>query len=310
MGSLELFKTLQSDLGYHVEFSSPGSLTAIPNREQYGYALGMVQSARAAGRDVELLTVREARAIEPFASPDLPGYVYSRQRGNANPAGPTRAFAEAARQAGASVLTGHQVTAIDALADGSYRLATPRGEFPRGRWSSLPGRGRRPGRVAWLEHTGCTRARPDVGHRAAAAPRVPGHILHGIAALLEGARRGHYAPRSDPPRRRAADQAPIRAADPEQSGEIALRWRQAARGLRRHARRAGHRGEQDARGRGAAPAQRFADCAATWAWLQAFTLDGEPLMIERSPCAKIVHSRAASPPPASGAAHWPGKLRR
>ena len=132
MGSLELFKTLQSDLGYHVEFRQSGSLTAIQTEEQYGYALGMVQSARVDGRNVELLTVREARAIEPFASPDLPGYVYSRQRGNANPARATRAFAEAARQAGASVLTGHEVTAIDALADGSYRIATPRGEFRAG----------------------------------------------------------------------------------------------------------------------------------------------------------------------------------
>ncbi len=132
MGSLELFKTLQADLGYSVEFRQSGSLTAIHTEEQYGYALGMVQSARADGRDVELLTVREARAIEPFASPDLPGYVYSRQRGNANPAKATRAFAEAARQAGASVLTGHEVMAIDALADGSYRIATPQGEFHAG----------------------------------------------------------------------------------------------------------------------------------------------------------------------------------
>ena len=132
MGSLELFKTLQADLGYSVEFRLSGSLTAIHNEEQYGYALDMVQSARADGRDVELLTVREAQAIEPFASPDLPGYVYSRQRGNANPARATRAFAEAARQAGASVLIGHEVTAIDVLADGSYRIATPRGEFRAG----------------------------------------------------------------------------------------------------------------------------------------------------------------------------------
>ena len=84
------------------------------------------------GRDVELLTPREARAIEPFASPDLPGYVYTRRRGNANPARATRAFAEAARQAGANVLTGHEVTAVDALPEGSYRVATPRGEFRAG----------------------------------------------------------------------------------------------------------------------------------------------------------------------------------
>ncbi len=132
MGSLELFKTIQAELGYHVEFRQSGSLTAIHTDEQYGYALGVVQSARADGRDVELLSPREARAIEPFASTDLPGYVYTRQRGNANPASATRAFADAAGVAGASVLTGHEVTALGAVGDGSYRVSTPRGELRGG----------------------------------------------------------------------------------------------------------------------------------------------------------------------------------
>ena len=47
MGSLEIFKTLQADLGYHIEFRQSGSLTAIHNEEQYDYALRLVQSARA-----------------------------------------------------------------------------------------------------------------------------------------------------------------------------------------------------------------------------------------------------------------------
>ena len=132
MGSLELFKTLQADLGHYVEFRQSGSLTAIHNEEQYAHALRLVQSARADGRDVELLTAREARAIEPFASPDLPGYVYTRQRGNANPARVTRAFADAASQAGARVLTGHEVTATDVLSDGSYRVSAPRREVRAG----------------------------------------------------------------------------------------------------------------------------------------------------------------------------------
>lgn len=132
MGSLELFKTLQADLGYHVEFRQSGSLTAIHTEEQYDYVLRMVRSARDDGRDVELLTPRDARAIEPFASPDLFGYVYSRLRGNADPARATRAFADAARQAGASVLTGHEVTALEAVGDGSYHVSTPHGEFRAG----------------------------------------------------------------------------------------------------------------------------------------------------------------------------------
>ena len=197
----------------------------------------MVQSARADGRDVELLSPREARAIEPFASPDLPGYVYTRQRGNANPARATRAFADAAR-------TGRRER-FDRPRGHGHRRPCRRlvrrvhaaGRGPRGRagarcrsvvWAC--------GRDAGVEHPRRARARPDVGHRAAAAPRVPGHILHGVAALLERARRGYHASRSDPPRRRETDQAPVRAADPV--GGDSVRRRQAARGLRHHARRA------------------------------------------------------------------------
>ena len=132
MGSLELFKTLQADLGYDMEFRLSGSLTAIHTEVQYDHAMRSVAAARADGRGVELLTPREARAIEPYASPDLLGYVYTRQRGNANPAKATRAFAAAAQDAGASVLTGHEVTAIDPEPDGSYSVFTPNGEFRAG----------------------------------------------------------------------------------------------------------------------------------------------------------------------------------
>ena len=132
MGGLELFKTLQADMGYDLEFRQSGSLTAIHTEAQYDYALRSVASARADGRDVELLTPREARAIEPYASPDLLGYVYTRQRGNANPAKATRAFAAAARDAGASVLTSHEATTIHPQVDGSYSVFTPQGEFRAG----------------------------------------------------------------------------------------------------------------------------------------------------------------------------------
>src|SRR5713226_10120648 len=38
MGSLEIFKTLQLDLGYDVEFRQSGSLQAIQTEEQYAFA--------------------------------------------------------------------------------------------------------------------------------------------------------------------------------------------------------------------------------------------------------------------------------
>ncbi len=132
MGSLELFKTLQVDMGYDLEFRQSGSLTAIHTEEQYAYARDAVAAMRSGGRDVELLTPREARAIEPNANPDLLGFTYSAIRGQANPAKSTRAFAAAAESSGARILTGHEVMGIDALGDGSHSVTTGRGEFRAG----------------------------------------------------------------------------------------------------------------------------------------------------------------------------------
>ena len=82
---------------------------------------------RANGYTVELLTIREARALEPALSPELLGAVHSPLRAQADPRKTTRAFAHAAERAGARVLTGHEISAIDATADG-YRLVTAQGE--------------------------------------------------------------------------------------------------------------------------------------------------------------------------------------
>jgi len=129
MGSLEVFKQLQIDMGYDMEFRQSGSLTGIHTEEQFDYIEDQVLSLRSNGYDAELLTPREARAIEPGISADLLGCMYLPGRGQADPVKSTRAFADAAKRAGASINTGQNVTAITVQGDGGYSVRTDSAEF-------------------------------------------------------------------------------------------------------------------------------------------------------------------------------------
>src|SRR5712692_4898644 len=69
MGSLEVFKTLQLDLGYDLEFRQSGSLQAIQTQEEYAFARQEVGELLARGHKVELLDDSDARRIEPALGP-------------------------------------------------------------------------------------------------------------------------------------------------------------------------------------------------------------------------------------------------
>ncbi|MEX1197385.1 MAG: FAD-dependent oxidoreductase [Pseudohongiellaceae bacterium] len=128
-GGVEIFKRMQMDLGYDMEFRLSGTVTAIHTPAQYEYFQDRVAALHAGGYEAELLTPKEARAIEPEASGDLAGYVYSPQRGQADPVKSTRAFAHAAGLAGARIHTGQNVVAIEPLSAGGYAVRTESAEY-------------------------------------------------------------------------------------------------------------------------------------------------------------------------------------
>ncbi|PKB64121.1 MAG: hypothetical protein BZY80_03720 [SAR202 cluster bacterium Io17-Chloro-G2] len=136
MGSLEEFKTLQLDHGYDLEFRQSGTLQSIHTPQQYEYARDRMLRLTSQGYALELLTPREAMSIEPGANPELPGYLYLPLRGQADPEKTTRAFASAAANAGASILTGQNVIAMGQTGNGSWHIRTSQlagdGEFRAG----------------------------------------------------------------------------------------------------------------------------------------------------------------------------------
>ncbi len=128
-GSVEIFKRLQIDMGYDMEFRLSGTLTAIHTEEQYEYYQDDVISQRNNGYEIELLSAREARSIEPEANGELPGYIYRPQRGQADPVKTTRAFAHAAEVAGAIINTNQNVISITPMSRGGYVIRTESSEY-------------------------------------------------------------------------------------------------------------------------------------------------------------------------------------
>lgn len=128
-GGAEIFKRMQFELAYDMEFRMSGTMTAIHTPAHYEYYQDQVTSLRSAGYDVELLTVKEARSIEPEASGQLLGYVHAPQRGQADPVKSTRAFAHAAEMAGAKIHTGQNVIAIASQSRSGYTVQTETGEY-------------------------------------------------------------------------------------------------------------------------------------------------------------------------------------
>ncbi len=129
MGSLEILEMLQSDSGYDIEFRQSGSLKAIQTEEEYYFLQQEVQHLKAQGYSVEILSTRDAQSIEPELSSALSGCLHSPLGGSANPVKTTQAFASAAQQRDIRILTNHEVSIIEYLDSGSYKIVTNKGIF-------------------------------------------------------------------------------------------------------------------------------------------------------------------------------------
>src|SRR6266568_9657861 len=129
MGGREIFKTLQLDLGYDIEFRRSGALKAIQTEEQLDFLQKEVAHLKSQGYSLEILTTRDAQSIEPELSSTLSGCLYYPLGGSANPVKTTRAFASAAQQRGAHILTNHEVSTIEYLDNGTYKIVTNKGIF-------------------------------------------------------------------------------------------------------------------------------------------------------------------------------------
>ena len=275
-GSLEIFRSLELDLEQDIEFRQSGALQAIQTEAQYEFARDQVQALRADGYTVELLSIREARSIEPAMSPELLGAVHSPLRAQADPKKATRAFAQVAAAAGARsspVTRCSRWRRRPRVPDRHPARRAPRGHA-RDRGGGVVRRG---GAHARLRHPDRPRARPDVGQRPRPPVHVPGHLVHGVRARLapSSGRRRRRAARADAQEGRADHAPPLRPPDPHRRDH--LRRRPRGGRLRHHTGSLGVEENKRHAGEvlpflGGLPVRR------TWAGLMPFPLDGEPII--------------------------------
>ena len=131
-GSFEIFKSLQLDMGYDIEFHAPGGLQSIHTGDQWDYTRDQVCKSQSNGYSVELMTTREARAVEPEVSDSLAGFMFLPKRGRANPGKSTLAFGRAASELKAVIKTNHEVQDISQQPDQSWLVKTNHGDFISG----------------------------------------------------------------------------------------------------------------------------------------------------------------------------------
>ena len=170
---------MQLDLGEDVEFRRSGALQAIHTPEQYELVREQVKARRDRGHQVELLTTREARGIEPRFAESLLGAMYSPLRSQADPQKATRAFATLAERRG-------RPCADPARGDGARVAAPARGSSRTRRAATIVAGELVLAAGAWCGPLGAMLdldipivpgAWPDVGDGAGDAEHLPDDLL-------------------------------------------------------------------------------------------------------------------------------------
>ncbi|MFD6178931.1 MULTISPECIES: NAD(P)/FAD-dependent oxidoreductase [unclassified Isoptericola] len=126
--SLELFEDFRRRPGGDIGLRQTGYLFALPTDDDVALFDRSVAMQREHGVDSRLLTVAEARRLNPYLSATAyAGAAYAPRDGWAHPAAVVAGYADGARRHGASVVTGAPVTAVEPVPGGRARVVTPRG---------------------------------------------------------------------------------------------------------------------------------------------------------------------------------------
>ncbi len=128
--SIEMFKTLNEELGMDVEYGfEAGGMQPVEDKEQWDMLSAMVEEQRKSGVDIHMISAEEACKIEPNLNPDIYGALYSPTGGKVNPLNLTVAFARAAKKLGTEIMTETAVSGFIIEEGVCKGVVTDKGEF-------------------------------------------------------------------------------------------------------------------------------------------------------------------------------------
>jgi sarcosine oxidase subunit beta len=107
--SVKLYDTLAEELDYDIEYRKSGGMIVIEKDEEMKTYAEFVKRQRAAGLDVELLDISEARKLQPALSEKLAGSTYSPMDRHVNPLRVTFGLARAIKKYGGKIYTDTEV---------------------------------------------------------------------------------------------------------------------------------------------------------------------------------------------------------
>ncbi len=119
--SLRLLDQAGQELGTDFGLRRRGSLMLLRTEEELREQQAFVEKQRGRGVDIRLLDRETALEMEPAASPEILGAVYSPLDCSISPYAATLAFGQAARRLGADLRPGVEVTALKAEGFGRAR---------------------------------------------------------------------------------------------------------------------------------------------------------------------------------------------
>src|SRR6266849_3602109 len=209
--SLRVLKTFTEEFGVDPGFKQIGYLFLVSDKKALRGFETRIALQKSFGVDVRVITPKEAQAIVPaLRVDDLIAAVWGPQDGLAGPAEVTQGFAKRARELGAGIVEGVEVTAIDVAGGKVHGVRTTQGEIASPVVINAAGpTAARVGRLAGVTLAVFPR-RPHLLHRAVSRAARAGAVDHRPcqqlllpqgdgAGAAEPRRRGGHRPGPDRP---------------------------------------------------------------------------------------------------------------
>jgi sarcosine oxidase subunit beta len=132
LASEKMYRTLQDELGYDIEYDNCGGMIIIESPNEYEAMKTFAASQREAGLDVELIDGNEARRLEPALARHVVGATVSGRDGQVNPARLVTGYSLAASRLGLKIERGRKVIGFTENGGRITGIRTPEDSFYAG----------------------------------------------------------------------------------------------------------------------------------------------------------------------------------